>query len=106
MMFSASQEDLYAIAFRAIEAYKAKNETAAAKRMYHVAWQCYELGMDFDPDADYDFNVHNEERISAHHPEFDAACQATKEQHAAFKAAKRAEYNAKRRLENAIRSLS
>lgn len=104
-LLSATQEQLCAIAWRAVEHHKAKTATRAAKRVYHDAWRCYECGMGtFDPDADYSFTVHDEDRISAHHPEFDAAKDATKQWYEAYQKAKRAEYNARRRLETAIRA--
>lgn len=103
-LLSATQEQLCAIAWRAVEHHKAKVDTRVAKRVYHDAWRCYECGMDaFDPDADYSFRVHDEDRISAHHPEFDAAKEATKQWYEAYQKAKRAEYNAKRRLESAVK---
>lgn len=103
-MISASQEDLYAIAFRAIEAYKAKNEAAAAKRVYHDAWKRFEMCVDEDIDVSGLF-VPSYERVSSNHPDFDHACRETKVEHDTYKAAKRTEYNAKRRLETAIRGM-
>ena len=104
-MISATQEQLYAIAFRAIEAQEAKNDASYAKHIYHSAWQCYEVGEEnFEIGKPY--YVHPEERISSHHPDFDAAKEDTKQWYVAYKNAKRAEYNAKRRLETAIRAIS
>jgi len=94
------------IADLAIEHQKARNSTAEAKRAYHLAWQRFETGDDPHVDgADYSYIVHQEDRISAHHPQFDEACAATKAEYAAYKAKKRAEYNVQRRLENAIRKV-
>lgn len=106
MIISAPTEKLLTIAFRAIEAQKAKEETRAAKHAYHIAWQRFETGIETDDvDADYAFIVHPEERISSNHQLFNDACDATKKEHAAYKSAKRMEYNAKRRLETAIRGI-
>ena len=106
-LLSATQEQLCAIAWRAVEHHKAKSATRTAKRVYHDALRCYECGMgNFDPDSDYSFSVHDEDRISAHHPEFDAAKDATKQWYEAYQKAKRAEYNARRRLETAVRAIA
>lgn len=106
MIISAPTEQLLTIAFRAIEVQKANAETRAAKHAYHIAWQRFETGIETDDvDADYAFIVHPEERISSHHQLFNDACAATQKEHAAYKAAKRAAYNAKRRLETAIRGI-
>lgn len=97
------------IANLAIQHYKAVCETRHAKSQYHDAWRAYELGEEYDPeniDNLYLRFVHYEERICRNHPEFDEACVATKKLHDAYKAAKRVEYNAKRRLETAIRNAS
>lgn len=98
-MISGTPEQLMMIACRAIEHHKAQNMTRQAKHAYHKAWQKFETG-DFHP-----LLVHPDERISRHHPQFEEACSVTKEEHDAYQAAKRAEYNAKRRLETAIRGV-
>lgn len=106
-LLSATHEQRCKIVWRSVEHYNAKMATRTAKRVYHDAWRCYECGMDaFDPDADYSFRVHDEDRISAHHPEFDAAKEATKQWYEAYQKAKHSEYNAKRRLETAIRMVA
>lgn len=105
MIISAPTEKLLTIAFRAIESQKTREETRAAKSHYYTAWQAFEAGDDYDPDADYFYMIDNEDRIGANHPLFQEACAATKQWHDAYKAAKRAEYNAKRRLETAIRGI-
>lgn len=106
-MISATPEQFSIIACRAIEAQKAKQVTTAAKHVYHDSWRCFEAGMDdFDPDADYEFYIDPHDRICVNHPDFDAARMATKKWYEAYQAAKRAEYNAKRRLETAIRAIS
>lgn len=62
---------------------------------------------EFNPDADYEFfYIDPHDRISVNHPDFDEACETTKKWYEAYKVAKRAEYNAKRRLETAIRAIS
>lgn len=104
-MISATIEQLLSIACKAIEHQKAKDATRHAKLLYHVSWSLFETGDDWRPN-DEAFFVHPEERIGRGHPDFDQACMATKAEHDAYKAAKRAEYNAKRRLETAIRGVA
>lgn len=96
------------IAERAIEHYKAMCETRHAKSQYHEAWRAYELGEEYDPEDDIDHPrfVHRDDRICRNNRAFDNACLATTKWHDAYKAAKSAERNAKRRLENAIRRIS
>lgn len=96
------------IAERAIEHHKTMCETRHAKSQYHEAWRAYELEEEYDPEEDIDRPrfVHNDDRICRNNRKFDDACLATKQWHDAYKAAKRAEYNAKRRLETAIRRMS
>ncbi|MBY0239688.1 MAG: hypothetical protein K2X55_10275 [Burkholderiaceae bacterium] len=88
------------IAELALAHHAAQAAAAAAKRAYHLAWQRFETGDETHGTGDY---VHDEERISAHHPQFDEARQATKAEYAFFQAKKREEYAAKRRLSNACR---
>jgi hypothetical protein len=104
-MISASPEELYKIACRAIEHQKAQDATRSAKHTYHHAWKCYEIGQDGLREIECDIYVSIEDRISSGHPQFFDAQEATAVQFKAFKDAKRAEYNAKRRLETAIRSM-
>lgn len=93
---------LLKIAELAIAHQTAKNEARHAKDEYHAAWRRYETGDDSD-DGAYSRYVHHEERIGKHHPQFGEACMATQKHHEAYKAKKREEYNARRRLETAIR---
>lgn len=95
------------IAERAIEHYKSMCKTHHAKSQYHEAWRAYELGEEYDPEADIDRQrfVHNDDRICRNNRGFYNACLATKQWHDAYKDAKRAERNAKRRLETAIRGI-
>ena len=98
-MIFATTEQLLSIACKAIEHQKAKDAVKSAKSAYHMAWASYETGC---PAPSY---VHQEERICRNHPDFDAACEATKLEYENYKAIRRAEYNAKRRLETAIRGI-
>jgi|SRR6185369_6412077 len=104
-MISATTEQMFSIACKAIEHQKAKDAAKNAKLLYHVAWSKYETGEDMR-DPEQAFWVHPDERIGRHHPSFDGACEATKPEYDAYQAARRAEYNAKRRLEAAIRGIA
>lgn len=104
-MISGTPEQLMMIACRAIEHQQCVDETRLKKHQYHVAWSIYETGED-QRDPEESFFVHPEDRIGRGHPQFDDACMATKKEHDAYQAAKRAEYNAKRRLESAVRRVA
>lgn len=94
------------IAEMAIAHHEAKNDTSSAKADYHRSWQLFEVeqaGLDVE-DLEHG-GVFPEDRIKAGHPYFDQACVFTKPEYENYKAKKRAEYNCKRRLENAIRGL-
>lgn len=98
-MISATTEQLLSIACKAIEHQCAKNETRRKKNAYHEAWRTYEC------EGVYRDWIPMEDRIRQGHPNWFDALDATKNEHDAYLAAKRAEYNAKRRLETAIRGV-
>lgn len=104
-MISATTEQLLSIACKAIEHQQCVNATKYKKDIYHVAWSIYETGEDHR-DPEEPFYVHPDERIGRGHPDFFHACIATKTEYDEYQAAKRAEYNAKRRLETAIRGIA
>lgn len=85
----------------AIEWHKAQNEKAEAKRAYHQAWRRFEVGADVDETIHY---VDPEERVTKYDPQFDAACEATKVEYAAYRHAMDVARNVKRRLDNACRA--
>jgi hypothetical protein len=91
------------IAELALAHHAAQAATAAAKRAYNLARQRFETGDDTHGTSGSARHMHDEERISAHHPQFDEARQATKTEYEFFQAKKREEYGAKRRLSTACR---
>ena len=94
------------IAEIAIEHHGAKKQAAEAKAEYHRSWQRFEAeqaGLDIE-DLE-DGGVFPDDRINLGHPYFDQACIFTKPEYEQYKALKRAEYNAKRRLESAIKGM-
>lgn len=76
----------------------------SAKHAYHTAWRQFEIGGvvgESEPDVSY---VAPDERIRAGHPNWHEAQEVTAVQFAAYKVAKRAAYNVKRRWMSACRS--
>lgn len=90
------------IAELAISHHNAKNEACHAKGEYHDAWRRFETGDDSE-DGYFSRYASHDERICRNHPQFKDACIATKREHDIYKDKQREEYNARRRLENAIR---
>lgn len=94
-MIIAEISVLLRIAELAIELHKAEENVRSKRNAYHEAWRTYEC------DGVYRDWIPMEDRIRQGHPNWFDALDATKQQHEAYKLAKKEAYNAKRRLSHA-----